>query len=169
MLSPALPALCVLLLVFCPQAVALAWVDGREHRLPNRQVALLTASTAAALGLLAAFSPELRSLLGTGAVLALACAVGGIGVALVAPQLIGMGDAKTAPVVVLMSAALGPYVLIAAVLGVLLVGGAAGAAAWAVTRRADARFAFGPVLLAGPFLGLLAGPLVAAALGSSAA
>ncbi|EWS82684.1 prepilin peptidase [Brachybacterium phenoliresistens] len=167
--SPELPALCVLLLVFCPQAVALAWIDGREHRLPNRRVALLTGSTAAALGLLAVLRPDLRSPLGTAAVLALVCAVAGIGVALLAPQLIGMGDAKTAPVVVLMSATLGPYVLVAAVLGVLLLAGAAGAAAWAVTRRADARFAVGPVLLAGPFLGLLASPLVAVALGSSAA
>lgn len=169
MLSPTLPALGVLLVVYLPQAVALARIDGREHRLPNRRVALLTATTASALVLAAVLCPQLRPLLRTGLVLALVCGVGAVVVALVAPQLVGMGDAKTLPVVVLMSAALGPYCLIGSLLGIALLGGAAGALAWAITGSAAARFAFGPVLLAGPFAGVLAAPLVAAALGAAPA
>ncbi|MFC0674270.1 hypothetical protein [Brachybacterium hainanense] len=163
---PSLPALCVLLLVYGGQAVALSWIDGREHRLPNRRVGMLTLSTVLALGLAALIDPALRPLLRVGLVLAVLCAVAGIALALVAPQLIGMGDAKTAPVVVLMTSALGPFSLLAGLLGVALVGGVAGGLVWAISRRADARFAYGPVLLSAPFLGLLASPLVAAALGA---
>lgn len=158
--------LVVLVLVYLPPALVLAWVDGREHRLPNRWVAGLSAGVTAALLLTAVMRPDLRDGLTSALVLALAVGAGAVLLALIAPPLLGMGDAKTLPVVVAMSAALGGDVLIAAGLGIAVVSGIAGAAVMAVTRRAGVRFAVGPVLLAGPFLGLLGAPLVRGALGT---
>ncbi|MGO3287742.1 hypothetical protein ACT3SQ_05620 [Brachybacterium sp. AOP42-C2-15] len=156
----------VLLVIYLPPALALAWVDGRERRLPNRWVGLLTGAVTLALAVLALLVPTMRPDLATAAVLALVLGLGAILVALLAPPLLGMGDAKTLPVVVLMSAALGGEVLIGALLGIALVGGVIGMVVLGVTRRAGVRFALGPVLLAGPFLGLLGAPLVRAALGT---
>lgn len=156
----------VLLVIYLPPALALAWVDGRERRLPNRWVGLLTGAVTLALAVLALLVPTMRPGLATAAVLALVLGLGAILVALLAPPLLGMGDAKTLPVVVLMSAALGGEVLIGALLGITLVGGVIGMVVLGVTRRAGVRFALGPVLLAGPFLGLLGAPLVRAALGT---
>lgn len=155
----------VLLVVYLPPAMVLSWVDAAEHRLPNRWVALLSSTVSAALLLLGLLVPTLRDDLRVALVLALVLGVGAILVALAAPGLLGMGDAKTLPVVVLMSAALGGEVLLAALLGIALLGGVLGMLVLAVTRRPGARFAMGPVLLAGPFLGLLGAPLVRAALG----
>lgn len=165
---PEIPAslLAVLLVVYLPPAMVLSWTDGREHRLPNRWVAILTVAVGAALALLAALQPALRGGLRTAAVLALVLGLGAVLVALLSPALLGMGDAKTLPVVVLMSTALGGEVLIASLLGVALLSGLMGMAVMAATRRTGVRFAVGPVLLAGPFLGLLGAPLVTAALGS---
>lgn len=163
--SPDVLVLAVLVLVYLPPALVLAWVDGRAHRLPNRWVAALTGACVVALGLVALGKPELRDVIVTAAVLAAVLGVGAIVVALLAPPLLGMGDAKTLPVVVLMSGALGGDVLLASLLGVMLLGGALGAAVLILTRRPGTRFAMGPVLLAGPFLGLLGAPLVRAALG----
>lgn len=158
--------LAVLVLVYLPPALVLAWVDGREHRLPNRWVGALSVGVGSALLLVALMRPDLRDGLTTALVLALVLGVGAILLALIAPPLLGMGDAKTLPVVVGMSAALGGDVLIAAGLAVAVVSGAAGAAVMAVTRRAGVRFAVGPILLAGPFLGLLGAPVVRGALGT---
>ena len=140
--------LAVLLVVYLPPAVVLSWADGREHRLPNRWVGILTGGVAAALLVLSLIQPGLRAEVRVAAVLAL---VLGFGAVLVA---------------VLMSAALGGEVLIAALLGIALLSGVLGMVVIAVTRRAGVRFALGPVLLAGPFLGLLGAPLVRAALGT---
>lgn len=162
------PALLLLplLAVYLPHAVVLSVIDGAEHRLPNRFVASLTLLLAAALALLAALQEELRPLIGAAAVIAIVVAALGIAVALVAPRLIGMGDAKTAPAVVLMSAAMGPEVLIAGALATAVLGGLVGIVVMAATRSAGTRFAFGPLLLAGPFLGLLGADAVRAALGT---
>ncbi|MGP9536920.1 hypothetical protein ACT3SP_02865 [Brachybacterium sp. AOP43-C2-M15] len=162
-ISPLLIA--VLLVVYLPPAVVLAWVDGREHRLPNRWVGGLTAGVGLALLALAVGVPALRPALVTAAVLAVVLGLGAVLVALVAPSALGMGDAKTLPVVVLMAGALGGEVLIASLLGIALLAGAVGTVVVVVSRRAGARFALGPVLLAGPFLGLLGAPLVRGALG----
>jgi leader peptidase (prepilin peptidase) / N-methyltransferase len=164
--SPSTLVTLVLVLVYLPPALVLAWVDGREHRLPNRWVGSLTGGVALSLLVVAVLVPELRGDLRTAAILALLLGAGAILVALVAPPLLGMGDAKTLPVVVLMSTALGGEVMIAGLLGSALLGGIAGAVVMAVTRRAGVRFAVGPLLLAGPFLGLLGAPLVRLALGS---
>lgn len=164
-LSPLLIA--VLLVVYLPPAAVLSWVDAAEHRLPNRWVAALTGAVSASLLLIALLVPSLRADLRTAAILALAIGAGAILVALVSPALLGMGDAKTTPVMVLMCAALGGEVLLAALLGIALLGGALGMVVMARSRRAGVRFAVGPVLLAGPFLGLLGAPLVTAALGGA--
>lgn len=157
----------VLLVVYLPHAVLLAWADGREHRLPNPLVASLTLSLTVCLGLLALLVPSVRQDLKVAAVLALLLGVGAILIALVAPPLLGMGDAKTLPAVVAMTAAFGGQQLIAGVLGIMLLAGLAGTVVLVATRRAGVRFAVGPVLLAGPFLGLLGAPLVDAALGTA--
>ncbi|MGO1388910.1 hypothetical protein [Brachybacterium alimentarium] len=162
-----LTTLAVLLVVYLPPALVLAWVDGREHRLPNRWVGVLTLGVLVALTLEGAVLPAQRQTLRVALVLALVLGVGAVLLALLAPPLLGMGDAKTLPVVVLMSAALGGEVLIASLLGIALLSGAAGAAAILWTRRSGVRFAVGPLLLAGPFLGLLGAPWVRAALGTS--
>lgn len=159
--------LAVLVLVYLPPALVLAWVDGREHRLPNRWVGGLTLTVTLALALGALAVPALREDLRAAMLLALVLGLGAVLLALIAPPLLGMGDAKTLPVVVLMSAALGAEVLLAALLGIAVVSGGAGVAVMVVTRRAGVRFAVGPVLLAGPFLGLLGAPLVRAALGTA--
>lgn len=159
--------LAVLALVYLPPALVLAWVDGREHRLPNRWVGGLTLAVTVALASGGLVVPGLREGLRAAAVLALVLGLGAILLALIAPPLLGMGDAKTLPVVVLMSAALGGEVLIAALLGIAVVSGAVGAAVMITTRRSGVRFAVGPVLLAGPFLGLLGAPLVRVALGTA--
>lgn len=154
-----------LLALYLPHATVLSAIDGREHRLPNRLVASLTVWVGLGAAITASLSASSRPTIGWAFALAAGCAVVGMALALLAPSLIGMGDAKTAPAVVLMSGALGTEVLLAALIGIVLLGGIAGVLTWVLTRRADARFAFGPVLLAGPFLGLLGQPLVTGALG----
>ena len=151
--------LAVLLVFYLPPAAVLAWHDGTSHRLPNRWVAGLTGGVGLALAVLALLVPALRPALSAASVLALVLGAGAILLGLLAPSLLGMGDAKTVPVVVLMSTVMGGEVLIGALLGIALLGGAVGAVVLAVTRRAGQRFPFGPVLLAGPFLGLLLAPL----------
>ncbi|MGO1976100.1 hypothetical protein [Brachybacterium tyrofermentans] len=158
--------LAVLLGVYLPPALVLAWIDGREHRLPNAWVGGMTLAVSAALLLEATLLPSVRGTLRTAALLALLLGAGAILLALVAPPLLGMGDAKTLPVVVLMSAALGGDVLLASLLGIAVISGLAGGIVMLATRRSGVRFAVGPFLLAGPFLGLLGAPLVGAALGT---
>lgn len=161
---PLLP-LAALLLCYLPPAVLLAHVDGREHRLPNAWVGIITLSTTIGLGLCTLLEPQLRPDLRSGLILALAAGCAAVVLALAAPSLLGMGDAKTLPVVVLASTALGGEVLIGAVFGMMLLAGAAGAAVIVRSGRRDARFALGPVLLCGPFLGVIGSPAVRAALG----
>lgn len=162
---PLLPLL-ALAVAYLPPAAVLAWVDVREHRLPNRWVAALTVLVTAALALIALLEPALRPAMWTAAVLAVVIGTGAILLALLAPSVLGMGDAKAAPAVIAMSAALGGEALIASLLGIALLGGLVGLTVLLISRRAGQRFAFGPVLLAGPFLGVLGAPLVALALGT---
>lgn len=168
-LFPSVPpaALLVLMVVYLPPAVVLSRIDAVQHRLPNRWVAGMTLAVTGALLLAALVDPSVRAPLRGAVVIALALGVGAVLVALLAPPLLGMGDAKTVPVVVLMSTVLGGEVLIGALLGIAVVGGAVGAAVLVMTRRTGQRFPFGPVLLAGPYLGVLASPVVAGALGTA--
>lgn len=155
-----------LLVIYVPQAVVLAAVDLREHRLPNAHVGVLTLTVGGSVLVVGIIDAQVRSALGWAVGLGVACAVIGVGLALLAPRLIGMGDAKVAPVIVFLATALGPEVLIAGGLGVALLGGSIGIIVLARTRDGATRFAFGPVLLAWPVLGLLGAPVVTAALGN---
>lgn len=168
-LVPEIPtaALVVLLFVYLPPAVVLSRIDVLEQRLPNAWVGGMTLAVAAALLVAAGLDPALHSPLRGAAIIALVLGAGAVLVALVSPALIGMGDAKAFPVMVLMSTVMGGEVLIGALLGIAVLGGAVGAAVLAMTRRAGQRFPFGPVLLSGPFLGLVLSPLVAGALGTA--
>src|SRR5699024_2449584 len=106
--------------------------------------------------------PTMRS----AAVLAVVIGMGAVLVALLAPSVLGMGDAKTVPVVVATSAALGGEVVLASLLGIAVLGGGVRVGARRSGRRPGGGFACGPVLLAGRLLGVLGGPLVARALGT---
>lgn len=161
-----LQLLTVLALAYLPPAVVLSRTDVLEHRLPNRWVLALTASTCLGLGIIALVQPAARPGLRSALVLAVVAGTGAVLIALAAPRLLGMGDAKTVPVVVLASAALGGPALIAAALGMALLAGLVGTVVMALSRSATTRFAVGPILLAGPFLGLLGAPLVSTALGT---
>ncbi len=158
-------AVVVLLVVYVPHAVALSVVDVREHRLPNRVVGSLTVSVLAVLGAAAAVAAPARPAVLFAIAVGLVAALAGIAIALVGPQLLGMGDAKTAPAALVTSAALGWDVLVAGLLGIAVVGGTIGIVLLVATRDATARFAYGPVLLAAPLLGLVTAPLVRGALG----
>jgi len=164
----ALPLLAVvaLLVVYAPHAVALSVVDVREHRLPNRLVGSLTASVLLVLAATAALAAPARPAVLFAIAIGLVAALVGLAIAAVGPQLLGMGDAKTAPAALATSAALGWDVLVAALLGIAVVGGAVGIVLLAATRDASARFAYGPVLLSAPLLGLVGAPFVRAALGA---
>lgn len=158
--------LAVLVLVYLPPAVVLSRIDVREHRLPNPWVGGMTGAVVVGVLLAVAVDPSSWPAVRGGLVIALVLGIGAVLIALAAPQLIGMGDAKTVPVVMLMCTVLGGEVLIAGLLGIAVLGGAIGAVVLVLTRRSGVRFPFGPVLLAGPFLGLLGSPLVAGALGT---
>lgn len=163
----ALPSLAVgaLAVAYLPLALALSITDVREHRLPNRLVAALTAAVGLVLLATAATVPATRSLCLGALALALLIGLLGIAVALLAPDLLGMGDAKTAPAVAAVACALGWDVLLGALLGCALLGGAVAAAVMIRSRSARTRMAYGPVLLSSPLLGLLLAPVVRAALG----
>lgn len=155
----------VLVLAYLPLAMRMSWWDAREHRLPNPLVGALTALTLLGLGLSALLEPELRSPLRVALVLAAVVGAGAVLLALLAPPLLGMGDAKTLPAVVLMTSMLGGGAVVAGACGALLLAGIAGAVTLVRTGTGRARFALGPVLLSTPFLGLLGAPLLGPALG----
>ncbi len=157
----------VLLLVYVPQAAMLAWIDASAHRLPNRRVAVLTGTTLLAVLLCALVQPALLPSLRVALVLAAILGFSAILIALLAPALLGMGDAKTTPVVVLMACALGGEVFIAGALGAMVLAAVLGVVVLARTGRADVRIPAGPMLLACPCLGLLGAPLIASALGTT--
>lgn len=141
--------------------IALAFIDLDTKRLPN---VLTLPSIAVFAGLLllpavadGAWSDYLRALLGGLALFAFYFAL-----ALVYPAGMGMGDVKLAPTLGMALAwfgwgewAVGAFLafLIGAVVGIGLM----------VVRRAGRRSAipFGPFMVAGTFLGILAGPAIA--------
>lgn len=158
--------LLVLLGVYLPQSVVLARHDGAEHRLPNRNVALLTVTTFVCVLVAAVFDPDIARALRPSLGLAVLAGAGAILLALLAPALIGMGDAKTVFVVVLLALLCGGPVLIAGALASCLLAAVAGALVLAAARDRTVRIPVGPMLLAMPFLGLLGAPLVSSALGA---
>lgn len=139
----ALPALIALAAV----TPRLAAVDAREHRLPNRLVAL------GALGVLVAWfadwvlhaTPDLVALAAgavAGAVLLLLALTGGL----------GMGDVKLGAVLCWAAALVDPSLAVLLAVVAILVGGVQSVIVLARTRDRRRSIAFGPALLSGYWL-----------------
>ncbi|MDH6225635.1 MULTISPECIES: A24 family peptidase [Streptomyces] len=148
-------------LLLTPAGVLLAAVDLRVRRLPDVLTLPLAVTALALLGV-AALLPE-HAGRWTGASLgALALSGGHLVLHLISPAGMGFGDVKLA---LTTGAVLGWYgwgVLLLGAFAGFLLGGLYGLAL-VVLRRADRRteMPFGPFLLAGAFLGLLAGAYAA--------
>jgi leader peptidase (prepilin peptidase)/N-methyltransferase len=151
----------VVWLLLTPVGVLLAAVDVRVHRLPDVLTLPCAAATAVLLGL-AALLPE-HGGSWTGALLgAAAVAAGHLVLHLVSPAGMGFGDVK---LTLTTGAVLGWYgwgVLMLGAFAGFLLGGLYGLGLVAL-RRGGRRteMPFGPFLLAGAFLGLLAGAYAA--------
>ncbi|MEU4150323.1 A24 family peptidase [Streptomyces sp. NPDC026659] len=144
-------------LLLAPAAVLLAAVDLRVRRLPDPLTLPLAATTLTLLAL-AALVPEhaghwLTALYGT-----LALGTGYLALHLLNPSGMGFGDVKLAPA---LGAALGWYGWPTLMLGTLaaFASGALYGLTLVAFRKADRKstIPFGPFLLTGTFLGLLAG------------
>jgi leader peptidase (prepilin peptidase)/N-methyltransferase len=145
----------VLLAPFLGVLLALAVIDARTRKLPNRIVYPALAVAAAYL-LLAGVAGAPVDLVAAGIGL-LAYGGGLLVVALVSPRGMGMGDVKLAALIGLVLGALGlRYVAVAAGLGILLGGVGALVALLAGASRKQA-VPFGPFLAAGAAAAVLAG------------
>lgn len=160
-----LPSVVALALAYLPLAAVLSAVDLREHRLPNPLVLALSVAVGLVTTGTALLVPGARAACLSALGIALGAGVIAVLIALLAPDLLGMGDAKILPAVVAVAAVLGWDVLIGGMLGAAVLGGMAGIIALAVTRDARTRIAYGPVLLSAPLLGLVLAPAVRTALG----
>jgi leader peptidase (prepilin peptidase)/N-methyltransferase len=149
----------VLLAPFLGVLLALAVIDARTKKLPNRIVyPTLAASAVYLAGAALAGGPVdlLRAGIGF-----LAYGGGLLVVALVSPKGMGMGDVKLAALIGLVLGALGlRYVAVAAGLGILLGGVGAVVALLAGASRKQA-VPFGPFLAAGAVLAAFVAPQVA--------
>lgn len=156
-------ALLPLLLVLASAGVALFVIDLEHYRLPNAIVLPLYPVTVVGLavdGLATGQWPVVPALIGAGAWLVV---IGGLWL-VSGGRGMGFGDVKLAPV---LGATLG-WVAVSAAVVALFAAFALGAVVGIVllvTRRAGRRSAlpFGPFLLLGALIGLVAGPTVAAA------
>ena len=132
-------------------AVALAWHDFRDHRLPD---ALTLPAIPAAMTLLLVTRPE-NAGFGTGA------AVVSCGLGFVAHRVVdlGLGDVKLfASVALLLANSTDPLGNMATGLGLIAVlGGIHAAIHLVITRDRKAHIPFGPSILGGLMLSLLAG------------
>jgi leader peptidase (prepilin peptidase) / N-methyltransferase len=136
--------------------VALAWIDAAVQRLPDLLTAPAYVGTACLLLLAAAVSGHWADLLrAVGGGLALAAAF--LAFAVISRSAIGLGDAKLAASLGTMLAWAGWPTLIAGVFAGFLIGAVYGLGLL-VTRRAtrQQRIPFGPFMIAGAFLALLA-------------
>ncbi|WP_106506839.1 hypothetical protein [Brachybacterium timonense] len=164
---PTLVLLIVYAVLYTPQAMLLAYADGAEHRLPNRQVLALTTTVTVALAVTALALPQLRAPLQAALVLAAVVTVAAVLIALFAPPLLGMGDAKCCFVVTLMATVLGGDVLLAGAASATLLAGLFGSAVMLRSRTPGTAIPVGPILLAAPALGLITGPWLTSATGIS--
>lgn len=142
--------------VFAVCAVALSFIDLTEHRLPNRILYPWAAVTAGILLVVALLLGDLPGLLrGLGA--ALLWGLLFLAARLLHPPSIGMGDVKLAGVLGLYTGFLGWVTVVAAVLLSFILAGAV-AIVLLLSRRADrrTRIPFGPFLILGTALALIA-------------
>jgi leader peptidase (prepilin peptidase)/N-methyltransferase len=149
----------ILLAPFLAVLVALAVIDARTKKLPNRIVypAFLISAGYLAVARLAGAGVDL-----TDAALGLAAYGGGLFVvAFLAPKGMGMGDVKLAGLIGLVLGSLGlEYVAVAAGLGILL-GGVGAIVALARGAGRKQALPFGPFLVAGAIVATFVGPQVA--------
>jgi leader peptidase (prepilin peptidase)/N-methyltransferase len=144
-------------LVVAALGVAAAYVDLREHRLPDP----LTSSALAAAGLLLAVAAAVDgdwSAYARAWIVAAVMFAAYLGLAMLRPADLGLGDVKLAAVVGLVTGWLGwGIAVVGAFLGFLL-GGLAGVAL-VLARRAGRRTAipFGPFMLAGALVAVAQG------------
>jgi leader peptidase (prepilin peptidase) / N-methyltransferase len=136
--------------------VALGWIDASVQRLSDVLTLAAYAGTAALLVAAAAAAGTWHSLLraaGGGAGLAIVAAV----VAVLSKSALGLGDAKLAASLGTLLAWYGWLTLARGVIAAFLLGGLYGAGLIVVRRaRRRQRIAFGPFMLAGAFLAVLA-------------
>ncbi|WP_022873279.1 prepilin peptidase [Nesterenkonia alba] len=159
--SPAQIAAGLLLLVggavFAVCGTALAFIDAKEHRLPNRIVYPWAGITA---GLLMLVTLLLSDLPGLGRAVLAGLIWGGLflGIRLLHPPSVGMGDAKLAVVLGMHAGFLGWEAFAAAVLLSFVLGGVT-AVVLVLTGRASRRtnIPFGPFLILGTALALVFG------------
>jgi leader peptidase (prepilin peptidase) / N-methyltransferase len=137
-------------------AVALAWIDAAVQRLPDILTAGAYAGTMVLLLAAATASGDTRGLL-RAALGGPTLAAGYLTLAVISRSAIGLGDAKLAASLGTLTAWFGwPELLAGAFAGFLL--GAGYGVGLLVSRRATARrrIAFGPFMIAGAFLAVLA-------------
>jgi leader peptidase (prepilin peptidase) / N-methyltransferase len=137
--------------------VALAYVDLREHRLPDPLIAAALAAGGVLLAGAAAVTGDWAAY-GRGWLLAAVMFLAFVGLAIVRPADLGMGDVKLAGVIGLMLGWLGwPAAVLGAFLGFLF-GGLAGVAL-VLAGRAGRRtpIPFGPFMLLGALVAIAAG------------
>lgn len=141
-------------------SIALVLIDLDTHRLPNALVVPAYLVGAVLLGVAGALTGSWSSLVLAAVGMA---ALGGVYLvlALVRPGGMGMGDVKLAGVLGLFLGALGlPELLVGAVAGSVL-GGLAGVVLLVAGRARSSAVAFGPWLIAGAWVGILAGDPIA--------
>ena len=153
-------------LIVAAFAVAMGYVDLREHRLPDPLVAGALVAGGVLLAIAAVLTSEWAAYARAWLVAAVMFATY-LGLAMLRPADLGMGDVKLAGVVGLMLGWLGwPTAVLGAFLGFLL-GGVAGILLLAA-GRADRKtpIPFGPFMLLGALVAIVAGgPLLDAYLG----
>jgi leader peptidase (prepilin peptidase) / N-methyltransferase len=136
--------------------VALAWIDASVQRLPDVLTGTAYAGTAGLLLAAAAASGHWDSLL-RAAVTGLALAAVLAAVAIISHSALGLGDAKLAASLGTLLAWFGWPTLVRGIVAGFLLGGVYGAALLVLRRATRAqRVAFGPFMLAGAFLAVLA-------------
>ena len=136
--------------------VALAWIDASVHRLPDVLTGAAYAGTAGLLLAAAAATGNWHGLL-RAAVAGLALAAALAAVAIISHSALGLGDAKLAASMGTLLAWFGWPTLVRGIVAGFLLGGVYGVALL-VFRRATAaqKVAFGPFMIAGALLAILA-------------
>ena len=142
-------------------SLALAIIDAETHRLPNVIVLPAYAVGAALLGTAAALTGAWSSLVTAGLGLLI---LGGVylALALVRKGAMGMGDVKLAGVLGVFLGWLGWGSLAVGAIAGFVLGGLFGLVLLALGRGRSASVAFGPWMLAGAWVGVLAGDPIAA-------
>jgi leader peptidase (prepilin peptidase) / N-methyltransferase len=147
-------------LVVAAFAVAMGYVDLREHRLPDPLMAAALAAGGVLLAAAAALTDEWAAY-GRAWLVAAAMFVAYLGLAMLRPADLGMGDVKLAGVLGLMLGWVGwPTAVLGAFLGFLF-GGITGVLLL-VAGRADRKtpIPFGPFMLLGALVAIVAGGLL---------